>query len=128
MKLMTRVKVTGTVIALAVAAGAIAFRDEWGRPDPRTDKEEPVTVHAQWAPMRGTRPILLVVTSETAVLHEDSLVTSPFDKVFWVPKGAVVVAVFEQPTSGPLSCRIDRPNRIGAPKSRETKGKLTCEG
>lgn len=129
MSLMTRVKVTAIVITLAVAAGVLAFRDEWGRPDPRSDVNELVTVHAQWYPNRGTRPIELFVSTEGVPLLEDRLVNSPWSRGFTVPKGATVTAVFVQ--SGPvgkLTCRIDRPNRIGETRSRETAGELTCVG
>lgn len=128
MSLLTRIKVTGVVVTLAIAAGVIAFRDEWGRPDPRTDVEEAVTVHAQWFRSRGTKPIEVTITAEGVPLLEDSLVVSPFARTFNVPKGVIVTAVFFQPTGGELKCRVDRPSRVGETKSRETAGRLTCTG
>lgn len=130
MRLMTRVKVIGVVITLAVAAGVLAFRDEWGRPDPSSDVNELVTVHAQWYPNRGARPIHVIVTAEGVPLHEDELVTSPWDRGWTVPKGTPVTATFTQTgrSGDRLTCRIDRPGRVGQPKSIETPGTLICAG
>ena len=128
MKLLTKIKVTGIVVTLAIAAGVMAFGDEWGRSDPRTDVEEEVVVHAQFFPNRGTRPIETTVTTEGVTLLEDRLVTSPWDRPFKVPKGATVTARFIQHGPGRLNCRIDRPNRIGEPRRLEGPGQLTCTG
>lgn len=128
MSLMTRVKVIGTLITLAIAAGVIASYDEWGRPDPSSDVNELVTVHVQFSPNRPSRPIDLQVLAEGATLHTDKLKTSPWDRGFQVPKGTVVTVILNQPSAGTLICRVDRPNRLGEPGSRETTGQLKCSG
>lgn len=129
MSLGAKIKVTGWMVTLALVAGVIAFHDEWGRPDPRSDTEDAVVVHAQWFRSRGTNPIEVTVTTEGVPLLEDRLVTSPWDRTFRVPKGATVTARFiQRGNPGQLICRIDRPERIGASRKLEGPGQLTCIG
>jgi len=136
MNLLTPVKVGFWTIAIVVVVAAIAFGgyDEWGRPDPRSDVNENVTVHAQFYPERGTYPINVKVFAEGAMIWEDELVTSPWIMTFIVPRGAVVVARFNQPmmskmpNKGNLKCRVDRPARRGTQKELQGAGSLICEG
>lgn len=126
--LMSRVKVTAVVVTLTFAAAAVAFRDEWGRLDPSSDVNDTVTVHANWYRARVSQPIKFTVTVEGAPLDAGPLSHSPYDRTFPVPKGALVTATFDQPTGGRLWCRVDRDNRLGEPKERETAGVLACVG
>lgn len=128
MKLLTRVKLYGLLATLVVASGLIAYSDEWGRPNPQLDTTDPVTVHAQWFRSRTANPIQVKVYAEGQQIWDEPLTVSPWSKTFLVPRGALVVARFDQPTGGKLQCRVDRPTRIGATKSIEHAGQLLCEG
>ena len=136
MNLLNRVKVGFWTIVIAAVVAAIAFGgyDEWGRPDPRTDVSENVTVHAQFFPERGTYPIEVKVFAEGELIWEDALVSSPWFKIFVVPRGVLVLARFNQPmmsnqpTKGNLKCRVDRTTRRGIQKERQGAGSLICEG